>query len=104
MECVTLIYCTLTHLSNNDLKLILESLECINQRQSMTLTPKNNVKKKMMVVEGGGGGRLSCLTNIQSDLKSPYLVKLMSEVNNNNSMKDTSHCIVSNKYEGKTCG
>ena len=43
---------------------------------------------------------LNCITsNFQSDLKSPNLVKMMSEVNNNNSVNSTS-CFATNKYKG----
>ena len=43
---------------------------------------------------------LNCITtNFQSDLKSPNLVKMMSEVNNNNSMNSSS-CYATNKYKG----
>ena len=43
---------------------------------------------------------LNCVTtNFQSDLKSPNLVKMMSEVNNNNSMNSNS-CFGTNKYKG----
>ena len=45
----------------------------------MTLTVEMNVKRKMEEE----GQNLSS-TNFQCDLKSPYLVKMMSEVNNNN--------------------
>ena len=41
----------------------------------------------------------SIATNFKSDLKSPNLVKMMAEFNNNNSMNSSS-CIVANKYKG----
>ena len=61
----------------------------------MILTNKISVRKKI-VKEGKNCRSL----DFQCDLKSPYLVKMMTESNNNNNTK-SCYCIGSEEYKGK---